>query len=182
MLEVAFLCTGNRARSPLAEAFFGRHLEGLPVSVSSYGLLRLGRVPPLPGAVAVAAAHGLDLTAHRARPLEAGILGEADLVIGFEPAHVTAAIELGADPRRSFLLLELPELLEGTATPPDALAPVERARHVIAEMDRRRAAGPALPGSLADPLGGSPQDFAEAARVIDAVTRLLAARLFPPAG
>jgi hypothetical protein len=80
------------------------------------------------------------------------------------------------------LLLELPELLEGTATPPDALAPVERARHVIAEMDRRRAVGPALPGSLADPLGGSRQDFAEAARVIDAVTRLLAARLFPPGG
>ena len=182
MLEVVFLCTGNRARSALAEAFFRRHTEGRAVSVSSYGLLRLGRVPPLPRAVAVAAAHGLDLTAHRARALEAGILGEADLVIGFEAAHVTAAIELGADPRRSFLLLELPELLEGDAPPPDTLAPVERARHVIAEMDRRRPDGSVLPESLADPLGGSPQVFAETARVIDAVTGLLAASLFPPAG
>lgn len=181
MLEVVFLCTGNRARSALAEAFFRRHAEGQPVRVSSYGLLRLGRVRPLPEAVAVAAAHGLDLSAHRARALEAGLLGEADLVIGFEPAHVDAAIEAGADPRLSFLLLELPELLEGNA-PPDVLDPVDGARHVIAEMHRRRLdrSGPA--DSLADPLGGSRQVFAETARVIDVLTSFLAASLFPRAG
>jgi hypothetical protein len=37
--EVVFVCTGNRFRSPLAAALFGRATAGLPVSVSSRGTL-----------------------------------------------------------------------------------------------------------------------------------------------
>ena len=84
----------------------------------------------------------------------------------------------GADPARTFLLLELPELLEGGSPPPATLAPVAGAREVITELHRRRR-GPSVEAeSLADPLGGSRQEFAETARVIDAITGFLTASLF----
>jgi protein-tyrosine-phosphatase len=179
-LSVSFVCTGNRARSPLAEALFRRQTEMLPVSVSSFGMLDLGGQPPLPGAITVARALGLDIAGHRTRGLQRGGLRDADLVIGFELAHVSAAIEVGgAERRRVFMLLGLPELLEGTAAQ-QHLPPVDGARHAIAEMDRRRAsARPRFVPAVPDPLGGSPPAFAELGRVVEAMTGLLASRLFP---
>lgn len=181
-LSVVFLCTGNRARSPVAEALFRRRVEGLPVNVSSYGTLDLGSKPVLPEALAAASSLGVDLAAHRSRVILPGLLAGADLVVGFEPVHLATAVEVGeADPERAFVLLELPDVLPRLA-PPGA-SELERARTVVRGMAERRQAEPAgheLP-SLLDPYGDTRQAFAEMARVIDAITGLLAERLFPGA-
>jgi len=178
-LRVSFVCTGNRARSPLAEALLRRQAEGLPVEVGSFGVLDAEGWPPLPEAAAVASALGLDLGEHRSRPLRTGCLRDADLVIGFELVHLAAAVERGgADPARVFALLELPELLE-ELEPEPGLEPVEAARRRIARMHLRRPSiGAAGLRELPDPIGGSKQEFAELGRVLQAVVGLLAATLF----
>ena len=68
-LSVAFVCTGNRFRSPIAEALFVRDTEGLPVRTESLGTLDLGPRPAVPEAVALAETMGLDLSGHLARSL-----------------------------------------------------------------------------------------------------------------
>jgi protein-tyrosine-phosphatase len=134
---------------------------------------------PLDTAIAVADRLGLDLRRHRSRTLRSRCLAETDLVIGFEPSHATAAVEVGgAAPEHVFLLLELPALL--AALPGSQLSEADDARPMIAELHRLRAtAGWGKAPSLPDPLGEPEQVLAEAARVIDAVTGALAAALLP---
>ena len=67
---VAFVCTGNRFRSVIAEATFRSAAEGLPVRTVSYGTLELGPAEPLPAAVREAHALGLDISTHVARSLK----------------------------------------------------------------------------------------------------------------
>lgn len=131
-------------------------------------------LPPLKTATTVAAHLGIDLEQHRSRLLRNRCLVGTDLVVGFEEAHGAAAVEVGgASPEHVFLLLELPELLE-------ALSP-RHTRDAIAELHRlRRSAGQRRRvAAVPDPVGEPEQVFAEAARVIDAVTGALAAAVLP---
>lgn len=134
---------------------------------------------PLESASTVAARIGIDLGQHRARALRERCLIDVDLVVGFEPRHAEAAVEVGgAAPERVFLLLELPPLLEALqrSDPPAA-------RSAIGELHRlRRAAGARIVPSLPDPLGEPEQVFAEMTRMIDAVTGALAEALLPGQG
>jgi protein-tyrosine-phosphatase len=135
---------------------------------------------PLGNATAVAAELGIDLGTHRSRALRSRCLADADLVVGFEPEHAIGAVELGGAPAEHvFLLLELPALLE--ALPRTQVSGEEDARSVIAQLGRLRtgAGWPRRAPSLPDPLGEPEQVFAEAARVIDAVTGALADAVLP---
>ncbi|GBD30801.1 Glutaredoxin arsenate reductase [bacterium HR32] len=64
-MRVLFLCTGNSARSQMAEAWL-RHLSGGQVEVSSAGTEPKG-LHPL--AVQVMAERGIDLTGQRSKPV-----------------------------------------------------------------------------------------------------------------
>lgn len=149
------------------------------MEVDSYGVLDLEGWRPLETAIAVAARLGLDLRGHRSQPLRNGCLADTDLVVGFEPSHATAAVEVGgAAPEHVFLLLELPPLLE--ALPQSQFSEAGDARSAIGELHRLRASAPAGSApSLPDPLGEPEQVLAEAARVIDAVTGALATAVLP---
>lgn len=142
-------------------------------------MLELDGWRPLDTAIAVAARLGLDLRRHRSQSLRSECLTNTDLVVGFEPSHATAAVEIGgAAPEHVFLLLELPALLE--ALPRAQFSRAADARSTIAELHRlRTAAGMRTAASLADPLGEPEQVVAETARVIDAVTGALAAAVLP---
>ena len=136
---------------------------------------------PLESASAVADRLGIDLRRHRARALQQRCLAGADLVVGFEPSHAEAAVEVGgAAPERVFLLLELPPLLEALRS---QLSDVADARSAVGELHRlRMAAGARIVPSLPDPLGEPQHVFAEMARVIDAVTGALAEAVLPGRG
>ncbi|HPI86552.1 MAG TPA: low molecular weight protein-tyrosine-phosphatase [Bacteroidales bacterium] len=69
-MKILFVCLGNICRSPLAEAIFTHKAKqlGLNVEANSAGFESFHRGDPAdPRSVAVARAHGIDLSEHRAR-------------------------------------------------------------------------------------------------------------------
>jgi protein-tyrosine phosphatase len=177
--ELILLCTGNRARSPIAEGFLRDLLAELPVQVRSLGTLELGAAPALPEAIEAAAVLGLDISEHRARGLAGEDLSGADLVVGFEQHHVAAAVvDGGARRDRVFSLPELVELLEESA-PPSSGEPVERARQAIADAHARRSghAGAGV-AELADPLGQDRSFYRNTVERVRELSTRLAVGLF----
>ena len=177
--EVAFVCTGNRFRSPLAAAAFATQVA-VPVQTVSAGLLALGPVPALPEAVELAQSLGLDLTSHRARDLSALDLEPFDLVLGFERSHVQAAVvDASAHIERTFTLPELVLLLEEIPEVGTRGRPIARARgrvmeaHEAREPDFRTSGMP----EVVDPLGRSRREqraiAEEVCRLTDRLARLL---------
>lgn len=179
-LSVVFVCTGNRFRSPLLEAIVREEGAGLPLVTASAGTLELGPAAPLPEAVTLAAERGIDLSAHRACSLGRRPLREADLVVGFERAHIAAAVvDGGARFERSFGVVELVEALEAVPDVDD-LDPASRARARIEAAGRTRPppTTPWLGREIADPLGGPPEGYRRTADALDDLGRRLVAGLF----
>jgi protein-tyrosine phosphatase len=169
--EILFICTGNQCRSPMAEVVTRTLIEGLPVNVSSAGT-SVGHAAPSPKkTLKAASALGYDLGDHRSRPLDNAELNAADLVVGFEIAHVAAAvIEHDADRAKTWLLPQLVGMLERLpAQPPsdsDDLVTVARAR-LAAAHGQRSSASPMLGDQIADPIGRSGRVHQATARTIE---------------
>jgi protein-tyrosine phosphatase len=172
-IEIVFICTGNRARSPFAAALLRRHLSGLPAIVTSRGTHDLQGAPALGSAVRVARSFGIELGEHRSRPLVRDELRGADLVVGFEPFHVaTAVVDGGALNARAFLLTELANAL-------DEVAP-SRGMDVALLLEvsdgHRRATG--LPvRRIGDPVRGSDELMLRTFMEIDDLVARVALRL-----
>jgi protein-tyrosine phosphatase len=116
---ILFVCTGNTCRSPLAEGLAKKLLAdrlGCPVGelparglwVLSAGVAAYGGGPATAESADVAAELGVDLGAHRSRPVNPQLLAAADDVIAMTRAHADAlaarypglgpAVRLLADP------------------------------------------------------------------------------------
>ena len=177
--SIAFVCTGNRFRSPLAEAFVQRLTHGLPVTVGSYGTLPLENAPPLPEAVEIALSCGISLTDHRTRYLNKASLQNVDLVLGFEPAHVQQAVVDAQAPReRSFAVRDFVPLLPpaGSAAPDDDL--VKRARSLVTLAGERFTESPKPMTAMPDPYGGPWKVYRQTASDIRDLSVTLVERLF----
>ncbi len=105
-MHLLFVCTGNTCRSPLAEVI-ARHLiaeRGLVnVSVSSAGTSAWADAPASDGSLLVAMERGLDLSAHRARPLSADLVASSDVILTMGPHHLDRAQALGGTGRSHLL-------------------------------------------------------------------------------
>jgi protein-tyrosine-phosphatase len=162
----------------LAAALLEAAVDRSRLGIVSYGTLNLGPRPALPETIDVGDSLGVDVRRHRARALPPGALAATDLIVGFEPAHIAAAVAQGrADVARSFLLLELADLLD---TPPrlSAGSGDEQRRLAVQELHRRRNGDGRSSLSLPDPYGEPRRVYAETGRVIDAVVNLVVASLF----
>jgi protein-tyrosine phosphatase len=177
-LSVVVVCTANRFRSPLAAAVLERELKGLPVEVTSRGVRDFGAMPPLPQALDSASRLGIDVSRHRARAFRAEELRDADLVIGFEEAHLLAAREAGTPAANLFGLAELVTLLERLDRKPGPGNYVSSVRSTLAEADRLRDPASAKL-EIEDPVRKS---RAEAAAIADRIHTLSSrlARLLTP--
>ena len=173
--DVVVICSGNRFRSPLAEAVLRKRTEGLPVRVRSFGTLDLPSGHALSEALELAPSYGLDLMAHRSQPLAGNDLSDADLVIGFEQAHLAMAV-VGAKAKRerTFLITDLVAALDGR-DPPSEDGVVERARAAVWQADGARTTGS---HEIADPLGGSASGYRRTADEVYRLTTRIAERLF----
>jgi len=108
--------------------------------------------------------------------MSAGELREVDLVIGFEPAHVAAAVvDGGASVARAFTLVELVELLREVR--PDMGAP-SRFALAIERAAAARRSNVLSAASIADPLGGTLDHVRRTAELIDELVTELAEHVF----
>jgi len=101
----------------MAEAIARRLLDarGLKdVAVSSAGTAAWDGAPASEGAYLIALEHGLDLSAHRARPITTDLVAASDLVLGMSPHHVERALALGGQ-GKTYLLGEFAGRTGGTA-------------------------------------------------------------------
>lgn len=172
-LSVVFVCTGNRARSPLAEAFLRRIVDPSEVAVWSRGTQDVGPLPPLPEALRAAAEHGIDLSGHRARAFGLGELANADLVVGFEPDHVAAAVvDGGAALERSFTLVELAEIVRRIGRTARSAS-----TEMIAVAGEMRSTSVLAAPSLSDPIGQPQHRFDALAETIESLVNDLALAL-----
>ena len=180
-LDVAFICTGNRFRSPLAAALLAAERPDLPLRISSYGTLELGAARALVEAVEFAAAFGADLSAHRSASLAGADLEDSDLVLGFERHHLAAAVvDAKARPERTFTLPELVGLLANASGSHSEAGPVQRARSRIQAAHRSRPPDfrRRRPAELADPLGRPRAVQEKIAEELRAYVFFLASHLF----
>jgi protein-tyrosine phosphatase len=176
---IAFVCTGNRFRSPLAEAFVRRLTLGLPVTIESFGILNVNGSSVLSEALELGRWSGIDLSGHRARQLGAASLAQVDLVLGFEPSHVRHAVVDADAPRdRSFSFRDFASLLEAISAPPrDDI--VTRAREIVSEAaGRGELPQTSIRSSITDPYGRSWQVYRETAEEIRALSIALVGSLF----
>jgi protein-tyrosine phosphatase len=176
--DVVVICSGNRFRSPIAEAILRRDTDGLPVRVESFGTMDLPSGHALSEALELAPGYDLDLTAHRSRPLAGHDLSAADLVIGFEPIHVaTAVVSAHAQREHTFLITELVAGLEASRPPPEN-GVAERARAAVRQADEARKAAPGAVPEIADPMGGPSVGYRQTAEEVYSLTSRLAELLF----
>jgi protein-tyrosine-phosphatase len=179
--SITFVCTGNRFRSPLAEAFVHRLTLGLPVTTDSYGTLSREGTPPLPEAVELALSSGISLSDHRTRYLNNASLQDVDLVLGFEPAHIQQAVVDAHAPRaRSFTMPDFVSLLPpaaGPAAPREDV--VQRARSLVAATGERFAELPSPKmRAMRDPLGRGWKVYRQTASEIRDLSIILVESLF----
>jgi protein-tyrosine phosphatase len=85
-MRLLFICHGNICRSPMAEAFMRRECGRRPtlrgVDVGSFGVRAADGRPPTELTIDVMnTEHGLDLTSHRARQLDASVTGDLLLTV-----------------------------------------------------------------------------------------------------
>lgn len=90
MPHYLFVCTANICRSPMAEGILrhradqdGRH----DFAVGSLGINGMDNQPAAPFAQRVCLEHGIDISAHRSRPITNDLLQRADMLFCMEPVH-----------------------------------------------------------------------------------------------
>ena len=131
--RVIFVCQGNICRSPFAEALLRTRLldQARPVSVGSFGMLpRPGRPTPDIG-IAVAAAKGIDLRAHRSAHLSRAEAEAATVVFAFDEINRRAILDRYPDLRAPILRLGdvAPEPIGNIDDPIDGGPPVYQAAY-----------------------------------------------------
>ena len=180
VFDVVVVCTGNQFRSPIVEGLMKASTSRLPLRVTSVGTRDLGAAPALPEAVDLASEFGVDLRDHRARSLGGINLSGADLVIGFEQAHVAAAVvEAGAVYERTFTILELIALLEDVQVSGHH-GGVMRAKAAVEAAHQRRLPGASLAPQpqIGDPIGHGQSVYRQTAERLRQLTRQLLDGLF----
>ncbi|WP_136610351.1 arsenate reductase/protein-tyrosine-phosphatase family protein [Sinomonas albida] len=115
--SVLFVCSGNICRSPLAEQLLRAKTVGLPVIVSSAGIIAREGEKMTKEAALVSRQRGGDPSAHRSRRLTEVHLQQADLVLTATRDHRGAVVKLL--PRMSRRTFTISEFIRLSTTPID---------------------------------------------------------------
>lgn len=179
-MRLLIVCTANQCRSPLGEVLARRHLadRGISGTVVSAGTRAIDGSPATDGAILTARKFGLDLSAHRSRPVSDELVEWSDLVLTMEPEHTVAVVgEHGGTLSSSFTLPELAELVAETAPCPTD----EPIGAWLKRIAAGRGPGEALAAAaIDDPIGRPLRHYRLAARAIDDALGLILDRVGAP--
>ena len=116
---VIFVCQGNICRSPFSEHLLRARPIGAAraIRVSSAGLLPIEGRPAPPAAQTAARVFGIDLAQHRSRHLDEAMVGPDDLVVVFDQATFSSALD--RHPQLAGRLVALGSLLADAGPIPD---------------------------------------------------------------
>lgn len=88
---VVFVCTANICRTPMAEYYFNKLIaeDGLDhrIYAESAGTWAVEGMPAAENTRLVCAENGLDVSAHRSRPISPTMVKEADLILCMTEEH-----------------------------------------------------------------------------------------------
>jgi protein-tyrosine phosphatase len=184
-LRVLVVCTGNIARSPLAERLLRARFAaaGVDAVVSSAGTGALVGHAMTPEAAALAERFGADASGHSARQLTAGMLDEADLVLTASKSHrAEVASLLPRAVRKSYTMREFARIAEFVTNDPSAdVAPLPGEAPLplleAVSMSRGFAPPPESPeeDNVVDPYRRPAEVYEEAGQLIDAATASIVA-------
>lgn len=156
MTDLLLVCTANRCRSPIAEAVLRQRLPaGSGVNVESAGLLKKSMPVPTEG-IMLMRRYGIDLSAHRSRPVTASDLTSHDLVLGMTRGHVRQLLALDPDAFSwTFTLKDFVNRIESLdADDLDGLAASKWAK-LNAGRERDSLLGSSAEDDVRDPIGES---------------------------
>ncbi len=147
MKRVLFVCLGNICRSPLAEGVFRHHVSqaglqhAFEIDSAGTGGWHVGETPD-PRSVAVARAHGVDISGQRARQFERGDLERFDEVLGMDLSNLRnmQALGRGDEPAQVGLLLAEVEGGSGAEVPDPYYGGHDGFGHVYRLVDEACAA------------------------------------------
>jgi protein-tyrosine phosphatase len=154
--------------------------QGIDAEVASAGLYESGH-PATDHAVAVVAARGGDIAAHRSRNLDAPEVGlaDADLVLAMERRHLQEALIRAPDLRsRAFTLVDFVRRAE--AAPPRR--PDQDLRAYASALAAGRSTADVLgvgDDGVADPVGLDRERYEATAALLDDLLRRAVACAFP---
>lgn len=101
--NILMVCVGNICRSPLAAA---RLYQLAPTRhVASAGIQALADAPAHAESQRIALAHGMDLSAHRARQLTDAMCKTAELILVMEETHIESVCHISPTARGKVMLL-----------------------------------------------------------------------------
>jgi protein-tyrosine phosphatase len=183
MADVLLVCTGNRCRSPVADALMWRALRdrGIDATTTSAGLLEPGAPLP-PETVRVLARYGIEGRGHRSRQVTPELITDTTLVVGMERSHVRAVSVLDAAAwHRTFTLKELVRRATGAVPRPFGETLPEWASRLGGDRAPGDMLGESAADDIADPMGLPYPEHARTAIVIEELVERLVDLAWPDA-
>jgi L-threonylcarbamoyladenylate synthase len=116
-VQFLFVCTGNSCRSPMAAGIFRKYLaeklacevdrlEEMGYKVGSSGTMDVAGLPASAEAIVACAAKGVDITAHRSRPLSRELVEESDFIFAMTRMHGERVVSLSGEAAGKCVLLD----------------------------------------------------------------------------